>query len=114
MFFLPLLSRVHSSVMFCSRFAIVEEEQMCAICDFPLLTRQFYVYPCNHEFHADCLINRVNIIFSTLITIFNGLIRLNRLDNQAFTHSPNKKTGRYSGTTFSRIQVVTNSTTAGR
>ncbi|CEP18639.1 hypothetical protein [Parasitella parasitica] len=41
------------------RFAIVEEDQMCCLCDFPLLTRQFYVFPCNHEFHADCLRNRV-------------------------------------------------------
>lgn len=42
-----------------TRFAIVKEEQVCCLCDFPLLTRQFYVFPCNHEYHADCLINRV-------------------------------------------------------
>ncbi|KAG2207051.1 hypothetical protein INT46_009184 [Mucor plumbeus] len=41
------------------RFAIVEEDQMCCLCEFPLLTRQFYVFPCNHEYHADCLRNRV-------------------------------------------------------
>ncbi|KAL7317653.1 tethering complex subunit [Mucor circinelloides] len=41
------------------RFAIVEEDQMCCLCEYPLLTRQFYVFPCNHEYHADCLRNRV-------------------------------------------------------
>lgn len=32
---------------------------MCCLCEYPLLTRQFYVFPCNHEYHADCLRNRV-------------------------------------------------------
>ncbi|KAG0769067.1 hypothetical protein G6F16_002819 [Rhizopus arrhizus] len=41
------------------KFAVVEEEQACSLCQFPLLTRQFYVFPCHHVFHADCLINRV-------------------------------------------------------
>ncbi|CAO3627960.1 unnamed protein product [Mucor hiemalis] len=41
------------------RFAVVKEEQTCCLCNYPLLTRQFYVFPCNHEYHADCLINRV-------------------------------------------------------
>ncbi|KAI8094681.1 Pep3/Vps18/deep orange family-domain-containing protein [Thamnidium elegans] len=41
------------------RFAIVKEDQVCVLCEYPLLTRQFYVFPCNHEYHADCLINKV-------------------------------------------------------
>ncbi|KAI8987094.1 Pep3/Vps18/deep orange family-domain-containing protein [Pilobolus umbonatus] len=40
------------------RLVVVEEEQMCSICEYPLLTRQFYVFPCNHQFHADCLISK--------------------------------------------------------
>ena len=27
----------------------------CHICSFSLLTRQFYLFPCQHHFHADCL-----------------------------------------------------------
>ncbi|KAH7104620.1 Pep3/Vps18/deep orange family-domain-containing protein [Auriculariales sp. MPI-PUGE-AT-0066] len=40
-----------------SRRAIgVDSGERCARCAFALLTRQFYVFPCQHSFHADCLI----------------------------------------------------------
>lgn len=29
------------------------------------MTRQFYVFPCHHVFHADCLINRVTKFLPT-------------------------------------------------
>ncbi|KAF7724526.1 hypothetical protein EC973_000903 [Apophysomyces ossiformis] len=41
-----------------SRFAVVKAIEKCCICNFPLLTRQFYVFPCQHAFHADCLLNK--------------------------------------------------------
>ncbi|KAI7903291.1 Pep3/Vps18/deep orange family-domain-containing protein [Cokeromyces recurvatus] len=41
------------------RFSIIDKEQTCYLCKFPLLTRQFYVFSCNHEYHVDCLRNRV-------------------------------------------------------
>ncbi|KAG0167963.1 hypothetical protein DFQ28_011230 [Apophysomyces sp. BC1034] len=41
-----------------SRFAVVNVVEKCHICNFPLLTRQFYVFPCQHAFHADCLISK--------------------------------------------------------
>ncbi|KAG0263918.1 hypothetical protein DFQ27_001570 [Actinomortierella ambigua] len=42
-----------------SRFAVVASTEKCTICDFPLLTRQFYIFPCQHTFHADCLIKHL-------------------------------------------------------
>ncbi|CAG8446869.1 13007_t:CDS:10, partial [Dentiscutata heterogama] len=42
-----------------SRFAIVTSGEKCSLCDSPLLTRQFYIFPCQHAFHADCLIQEV-------------------------------------------------------
>ncbi|KAK9470374.1 Pep3/Vps18/deep orange family-domain-containing protein [Dipodascopsis tothii] len=40
------------------RFAIVEPGERCFICSFPLLARQFFVFPCQHAFHQDCLVTR--------------------------------------------------------
>ena len=38
-----------------ARYAIVEPGEKCYICRLPLLVRQFFVFPCQHAFHADCL-----------------------------------------------------------
>jgi hypothetical protein len=38
-----------------SRYAIVEPGERCWKCRLPLLMRQFFVFPCQHAFHADCL-----------------------------------------------------------
>jgi len=37
------------------RYAIVEPGERCWVCRMPLLMRQFFVFPCQHSFHADCL-----------------------------------------------------------
>ncbi|CAB4425152.1 unnamed protein product [Rhizophagus irregularis] len=41
------------------RFAVVTTGERCSICDLSLLTRPFYIFPCQHAFHAECMINRV-------------------------------------------------------
>lgn len=41
------------------RFAIVEPGEKCYICGLPLLSRQFFVFPCQHAFHSDCLGKKV-------------------------------------------------------
>ncbi|KAM0756677.1 hypothetical protein T439DRAFT_341664 [Meredithblackwellia eburnea MCA 4105] len=42
-----------------NRFVTVDAKEKCGSCQLQLLTRQFYVFPCQHAFHADCLINEV-------------------------------------------------------
>ena len=42
-----------------SRYAIVEPGERCWICTLPVLSRQFFVFPCQHAFHSDCLGRRV-------------------------------------------------------
>ncbi|KAF8525048.1 Pep3/Vps18/deep orange family-domain-containing protein [Hysterangium stoloniferum] len=42
-----------------NRFVTVQAGERCSTCSYPLLTRQFYVFPCQHSFHADCLIGLV-------------------------------------------------------
>ncbi|KAM5530109.1 hypothetical protein V8D89_016218, partial [Ganoderma adspersum] len=38
------------------RFITVDATEKCSHCALALMTRQFYVFPCHHTFHADCLI----------------------------------------------------------
>lgn len=44
-----------------NRFVTLEASEKCSICGLNLLTRQFYVFPCQHCFHADCLIGQVRL-----------------------------------------------------
>ncbi|KAF9270080.1 hypothetical protein L218DRAFT_914019 [Marasmius fiardii PR-910] len=39
-----------------NRFVTIDAGETCSSCSHLLLTRQFYVFPCRHNFHADCLI----------------------------------------------------------
>lgn len=41
------------------RYAIVEPGERCYACGLPLLSRQFFVFPCQHAFHSDCLGKKV-------------------------------------------------------
>lgn len=41
------------------RYAIVEPGERCYVCQYPLLSRQFFVFPCQHAFHSDCLTGEV-------------------------------------------------------
>jgi hypothetical protein len=45
------------------RFITVDTSAKCSRCSQSLLARQFYVFPCQHSFHADCLITTVSLIF---------------------------------------------------
>lgn len=42
------------------RFITIDSGERCSVCGQVLLTRQFYVFPCHHTFHADCLIGLVS------------------------------------------------------
>ncbi len=42
------------------RFITIDAGEKCSSCNLPLLTRQFYVFPCQHTFHTDCLIGQVS------------------------------------------------------
>ncbi|EAL21567.1 hypothetical protein CNBC6050 [Cryptococcus deneoformans B-3501A] len=39
------------------RFVTVEQSDKCWKCGLELVSRQFYVFPCQHQFHGDCLIS---------------------------------------------------------
>ncbi|TPX36548.1 hypothetical protein SmJEL517_g01238 [Synchytrium microbalum] len=42
-----------------NKCAIVRISEKCQVCHLSLITRQFYIFPCEHGFHADCLIKLV-------------------------------------------------------
>lgn len=42
-----------------NRFVTVEPGDKCWRCGLALSLRQFYVFPCQHTFHADCMISVV-------------------------------------------------------
>lgn len=46
-------------VSFGYRYSVVPAQEKCSICSYPLLTRAFYVFPCHHAFHSDCLKDEV-------------------------------------------------------
>ncbi|KAG0207106.1 hypothetical protein BGX28_001582 [Mortierella sp. GBA30] len=69
-----------------SRFAIVASTERCTACDYPLLTRQFYIFPCQHTFHADCLIKNLTPFFSAY-----QLKRLHELQEQIQNEMQNQQ-----------------------
>ncbi|KAJ2403201.1 tethering complex subunit [Coemansia sp. RSA 2559] len=42
-----------------NRFAILNADETCQTCGQPLWLRQFYVFPCQHSFHGDCLTRQI-------------------------------------------------------
>ncbi|MBN3304973.1 VPS18 protein, partial [Amia calva] len=48
-----------------SKYGVVESQEKCAACDFPLLNRPFYLFLCSHMFHYDCLFQEVSPHLST-------------------------------------------------
>jgi len=44
---------------FRNRYALVRSQDKCSACSYPLMLRAFYVFPCSHKFHSDCLVTEV-------------------------------------------------------
>lgn len=50
-----------------NRFVTVEKTDKCWKCGLNLVQKGFYVFPCQHSFHADCLIAMVRHFNETWI-----------------------------------------------
>lgn len=37
------------------QYTVVRSQDKCSACAYPLMMRAFYLFPCTHKFHADCL-----------------------------------------------------------
>lgn len=42
-----------------NKYGFVSQNQLCDICGYPVLTRLFYLFPCLHVYHGDCLTKEV-------------------------------------------------------
>ncbi|KAH8120213.1 DigA protein [Phellopilus nigrolimitatus] len=63
-----------------NRFVVIDAGDRCTECHFPLLARQFYVFPCQHTFHVDCLIGLAKEYLSAaslrrIIALQNDLLK---------------------------------------
>ncbi|CCH41545.1 Vacuolar protein sorting-associated protein [Wickerhamomyces ciferrii] len=39
---------------------VIKSGESCSICEFLLTSRKFFIFPCNHAFHSDCLIKEIS------------------------------------------------------
>jgi len=42
-----------------NKYGHVKSDQKCDICNYPVLTKRFYLFSCQHVFHSDCLITEI-------------------------------------------------------
>jgi len=43
-----------------NKYGFVTGAQKCEVCRYPVLTRSFYLFPCQHVFHTSCLVDEVS------------------------------------------------------
>ncbi|KAH6916857.1 DigA protein [Coprinopsis sp. MPI-PUGE-AT-0042] len=68
------------------RFITIDAGEQCSTCSTLLLMRQFYVFPCHHAFHADCLIGMAKEYLPP-----HALRRIIALQSQLVKDVPSKK-----------------------
>ncbi len=40
-------------------YGFVDGQGRCQVCEGPVLTREFYLFPCQHAFHANCMVDQM-------------------------------------------------------
>lgn len=68
--------------MFRNRYAFISTEEKCATCSYPIMTQAFYVFPCHHMFHSECLLSEV---IPNLTPAINR--RVTEIQRQLATHA---------------------------
>ncbi|XP_067129232.1 vacuolar protein sorting-associated protein 18 homolog [Centruroides vittatus] len=44
-----------------NKYAMVSAQDKCCICNYPIMTQAFYLFPCQHMFHLDCLVDEAYV-----------------------------------------------------
>ncbi|EDO47847.1 predicted protein [Nematostella vectensis] len=78
-----------------NKCGVVTANEKCSTCEYPLFTRRFYLFPCQHAFHTDCLIQEV---FHRLIS-FSHRSKVHDLCHQLYPGSLQAETSSVSSHT---------------
>jgi len=74
-------------------YVIVDANQICESCKYPIMTRSFYVFPCSHCFHSECLrdlmLPHLTPAQQTILTTLES--RLRAIENPNEPHSQPEK-----------------------
>lgn len=44
---------------YAERSQVIETGESCSLCELLLTSRKFFIFPCNHAFHSDCLVKEI-------------------------------------------------------
>lgn len=51
---------------FRNRYTFLSTGDICEICNLTLIIRPFYLFPCNHKFHNECLLKELSPMLGKL------------------------------------------------
>lgn len=57
---------------FRNRSIVIDGQEVCAICSGYLLVKPFFIFPCGHKFHHDCLEHQISEHLSEFNTFHHG------------------------------------------
>ncbi|KAK7574291.1 hypothetical protein V9T40_011482 [Parthenolecanium corni] len=77
-------SMIRSDIQaFKHRYTVIQASDLCCSCNIQLLLRPFYIFPCSHYFHTDCLIRELKPYLNE-----SDVTRINHLQSQLYVNSP--------------------------
>lgn len=59
---------------FRNRYTFVPANEKCEVCSAILMVRPFYVFPCHHKFHADCLVAELTPLLGIFKKIASNIL----------------------------------------
>lgn len=79
---------------FRNRAIIIDGQEQCSICDVFLLVKPFFMFPCGHKFHTDCLETGIAEYLCKFFKIIIAMSKLNYFFFQFYSSSREKSSQR--------------------
>lgn len=61
---------------FRNRYTFISSNDNCDICNLTLMVRCFYMFPCKHRFHTDCLLKELTHLLGNIKGFFYRLFSI--------------------------------------